>query len=109
MGPVSSHPEHVLGMGHSELDPVLDGNILDLDGTSLHCVLQDLVASVVSDCDIALGSNLEGLVVASKLLGLLNHQPHFGKLTIGGVVKLTLLLAVLDDGVIDIRVHIYQG
>ena len=81
MGPVnvSSKPEHVLGTGvlnpgHSELDSVLDGNALDLDVTSLHCVLQDLVVSVVSDGVVDLGSNLEGLVVASILLGLLSHH-----------------------------------
>ena len=95
---LSIQPEHSLGIGglgagHSELDPVLDGNVLDLarspDVTCLHCVLEDLVASVVSDADgaLGLGSNFEGLVVASTILGLLSHQTHVGDLT-----KLTHLL-----------------
>merc|ERR1719232_511890 len=110
MSPVGVQPEHGLGTsglstGHGELDPVLDGNVLDLthppDVSSLHCVLENLVTSAVSDGDGALGGNLEGLVVAAVLLSLLSHQADVGNVTSGGVVKLSLLLAVLDDGVID--------
>lgn len=43
--------------------------------------------------------------MTSILIGLLNHQTHVGHLTSGGVVKLTLLLAVLDNGVVDTGVR----
>merc|ERR1719232_1478899 len=110
MSPVGIEPEHSLGTsglsaGDSELDPVLDGNVLDLahppDVSSLHCVLENLVTSAVSNGDCALGGNLEGLVVAAILLSLLGHQADVGNVTSGGVVKLSLLLAVLNDGVVD--------
>ena len=77
------------GAGHNELDPVLDGDVLDLthppDVASLHSVLVDLVAGSIGDSDGTLRGDLKSLKVY------------------GCVVKLTFLLVVLI-GVVNIIV-----
>ena len=96
VGPVGVlvQPERDLGIsgpgaGHNELDPVLDGDVLDLthppDVASLRSVLVDLVAGSIGDSDGTLRGNLKSLKVY------------------GCVVKLTFLLVVLI-GVVNIIV-----
>merc|ERR1719429_488441 len=104
---VRVQPEHCLGSGssgsgHSKLDPVLDGKILGLthppDVSLLHRVLEDLVTSIISDHDGASSWNLECLVVTAVLL---SHETNIGHVTSAGPVKLSLLLAIPDDGIVD--------
>merc|ERR1719233_182049 len=102
-------PEDSLGTcclrpADSQLNPVLDWKVLGLahtpDISSLYCVGEDGIASVVSDNHGTLGSNLECLVMTAVLLCLLGHQTYVGHVASRGPVKLSVSLAVLDDSVV---------
>merc|ERR1712241_293633 len=58
---------------------------------------EDCVTGGVSDDDGTLGGDLKGLVVAAVLLG---HESNIGNVASGSPVELSVLLAVLDDGVV---------
>merc|ERR550517_1966063 len=106
-------PENGLGIlgassVHAQLDPVLDGGVLGLahpvDVAGVDSVAEDGGASGISDDHGALGSNLKGLVVASILLSLLSHKANIGDMSSGCPVKLSMLLAILDDRVVHGRI-----
>ena len=92
--------------GDSQLHPVADRCVLD-DGhppdVALFHVLrqQHLPAVDVDDVGDAVLGDLEGLVVAAVLLGLLRHQPHVGDGAHRRRIELALGLTEVDDLLVD--------
>ena len=103
-------PEHCWGLGQAstgdgELNPVADGDVLRLAGTpdvtGCDLVAHEHIAGGVDDLDGSGFRDLEGLVVAAVLFGLLRHETDVGDGAHGPRVEGALGLAVLDDGLVD--------
>ena len=111
--PLRVEPEHGRGAGETgagdgQLDPILDGRVLGLahaeDVTGLDLLLhQGCTGGVDNPDDTACGGD-EGLVVGAVFLRLLGHQPHIRHGAHRGGIERAVLLAVLDDGLVDRRV-----
>ena len=96
------------GAGDGQLHPVADRQVLGLahpeDVPGLDGLLEHGRARLVHHAHGALGGELEGLVVAAVLLGLLRHQADVRHRAHRGRVVGAMRLAVLDDGLVDARV-----
>ena len=104
-------PEHhrharVARPGDGQLDPVADRRVLDdghaPDVAGFHVLRQQHLAGVdVDDVGDAVLGNLERLVVAAVLLGLLRHQADVGDGAHRGRVELAVRLTEVDDLLVD--------
>ena len=97
------------GPGHRELDPVADRGVLGLAGApdvaGCHVVGHQHRAGAVDDLDATGIRDLEGLVVAAVLLGLLGHQADVRHRAHGRRVEGAVDAAVVDDGLVDAGVR----
>ncbi len=110
MRTVLIEPEHRwvaggTGTGDGELHPVPDRRVLGLaqtdDVASADHLLQEHGAGRVDGPYRARGGNLEGLVVAAVLLGLLCHQADVGHRAHRRGVEGAVRPAVIDDNLVD--------
>ena len=94
---------------NSQLDPILDRSILGLasapDVACLDVVLDEDVASGVSQLHGAVLRHLEGLVVGAVLLSLLSHQADVRNGTHGGRIESAIRLAIIDNCLVDASVR----
>ena len=113
VGPVLVKPEDGggagdPGAGDGQLDPILDRGVLGLahpeDVSGLDLLMKLDHTRGVHHPDRPLSRRHEGLIVAAVFLGLLRHEADVGHTADGGGVEMAVLLAVLDDGLIDRRV-----
>mmetsp|Transcript_47606 Transcript_47606/g.137515 ORF Transcript_47606/g.137515 Transcript_47606/m.137515 type:complete len:405 (-) Transcript_47606:724-1938(-) len=114
MGALLSQPEDGWGSArpgtdHCELDPILDGRVFALahppDVALGNLVREDNISRLPEDHPhSAISWDLEGLVVGTVLLCLGCHQSHIGCGPHGLHIESSVLLAVLDDSIVDSRV-----
>src|SRR5690606_27813546 len=93
------------GASDGQLDPVAHRRVLGLahapDVAGLDGVLEQHVAGFVGHAHHAVGGNLEGLVVRAVVLGGLGHQADVGHTAHRHRIEGAVLLAVVDDGLVD--------
>lgn len=97
------------GTSDSKLNPILDGSVSghahSPDIASLDVVSHVSGAVVLVNDGHSSGSgHLESLSVRSVLLGFLGHKSNVGDVSHSLYVKLSILSAVVDDGLVDTSV-----
>ena len=96
------------GALHGEFDPILDRRVLHLahaeDIAILDRLFEQHLAGRIDRAHHAVAGDFEGLVVRAVFLGLLRHQADIGHAAHGRRIVGAVLLAVLDDGLIDARI-----
>ena len=118
VGALRVEPEHGRGLrgagaGDRQLDPVADGGVLGLAGApdvaGLHLVHHEHVSGAVHDPHPTGPGDLERLVVAAVLLGLLRHEADVGHRAHRRRVVGAVGPAVVDDGLVDAGVRACRG
>ena len=91
--------------GHRQLHPIANRQIFRLahapDVACFYRMLQQCLPILVDDANRSVCWNQKRLVVRAILLGLLRHQADVGYGAHGGNVERAVLLAVVDDFLVD--------